>query len=70
MTLAVLLILANIVISLRKPIKAGDNPWNAYTLEWATSYPPPEFNFRHIPKITSEAPLLGMRQAEASEQNV
>ncbi|ARM15652.1 MULTISPECIES: cytochrome c oxidase subunit I [Rhizobium] len=36
---------------------AGPNPWNASTLEWATSSPPPPYNFRHIPVVRSGAPL-------------
>jgi cytochrome c oxidase subunit 1 len=30
---------------------AGDNPWNADTLEWGTSSPPPVYNFLHIPVV-------------------
>ena len=37
----VLVLLANIVSSLRHGHPAGDNPWNAWTLEWATTSPPP-----------------------------
>jgi cytochrome c oxidase subunit I len=36
---------------------AGDNPWDAPTLEWATSSPPPSYNFLHIPVVTSGYPL-------------
>jgi heme/copper-type cytochrome/quinol oxidase subunit 1 len=36
---------------------AGDNPWGAPTLEWATSSPPPSYNFVHIPVVTSGYPL-------------
>ncbi|MDO4262576.1 MAG: cbb3-type cytochrome c oxidase subunit I [Deinococcus sp.] len=34
-----------ILQSMRKPITAGPNPWGGYTLEWATSSPPPAYNF-------------------------
>src|SRR3954452_12712838 len=37
---SVLLFLVNVVVSLRNGEVAGDNPWNAGTLEWATSSPP------------------------------
>ncbi|MBW9056389.1 cytochrome c oxidase subunit I [Rhizobium mesosinicum] len=30
---------------------AGPNPWNATTLEWTTSSPPPSYNFRRIPVV-------------------
>ena len=36
---------------------AGDNPWNAATLEWATPSPPPPYNFRSIPVVASREPL-------------
>jgi cytochrome c oxidase subunit 1 len=38
-------------------LPAGDNPWDAPTLEWATSSPPPSFNFLHIPVVESADPL-------------
>src|ERR1051325_5476363 len=46
-----LLFLINVARSyLTGPI-AGDNPWNADTLEWATSSPPPVYNFLHLPVV-------------------
>jgi cytochrome c oxidase subunit 1 len=36
---------------------AGDNPWNAATLEWATASPPPSYNFERIPVVLSADPL-------------
>jgi cytochrome c oxidase subunit 1 len=36
---------------------AGDNPWEAPTLEWATSSPPPSYNFAFIPVVESSNPL-------------
>ena len=30
---------------------AGDNPWNADTLEWGTSSPPPVYNFLYPPVV-------------------
>src|SRR5205823_9375509 len=39
------LTLLNIVLNWRRGAPAGDNPWEADTLEWSISSPPPEWNF-------------------------
>jgi cytochrome c oxidase subunit I+III len=52
-----LLLAVNIVLSLRRGEAAGDNPWDAPTLEWATSSPPPPYNFARIPVVRSRDPL-------------
>lgn len=36
---------------------APANPWNAPTLEWATSSPPPSYNFVCVPVVRSRDPL-------------
>jgi cytochrome c oxidase subunit I len=43
--------------SIRRGMPAGDNPWRAPTLEWATASPPPDYNFTHIPVVGSAEPL-------------
>jgi len=48
---------ANVGVSLLVGRRAGDNPWGAGTLEWATSSPPPPYNFRAIPEIRGRYPL-------------
>src|SRR4051795_2944178 len=45
--LSVLVFIGNVAWSLRRGAAAGDNPWGASTLEWATSSPPPAYNFAH-----------------------
>jgi len=57
MAAASLLLLWNVAISLFRGAAAGDNPWNAWTLEWATSSPPPHENFHALPPIHSRRPL-------------
>jgi cytochrome c oxidase subunit 1 len=51
------LLVFNVFSSLRKGVLAGDNPWNASTLEWATSSPPPSYNFARIPVVNHRDPL-------------
>jgi cytochrome c oxidase subunit I+III len=53
----VLLSLINGLKSLKFGAIAGDNPWDADTLEWSTSSPPPNYNFRHFPTVRSRHPL-------------
>jgi cytochrome c oxidase subunit 1 len=52
-----LLLLVNILRSLRRGAPAGDNPWEAGTLEWATTSPPLPQNFNRIPVVTDREPL-------------
>ncbi|HYH93295.1 MAG TPA: cytochrome c oxidase subunit I [Candidatus Saccharimonadales bacterium] len=58
-------LLWNIFISLRSGKPAGDDPWEGNTLEWATSSPPPPYNFDHLPDIRSERPLFDVRHGQA-----
>jgi cytochrome c oxidase subunit 1 len=51
------LFVVDAVRSARRGKPAGDNPWNAPTLEWATASPPPPYNFRNIPVVGSANPL-------------
>jgi cytochrome c oxidase subunit I len=57
MALGVLVFMVNIVRSARHGEVAGANPWGADTLEWATSSPPPNYNFRYLPVVRSGNPL-------------
>jgi cytochrome c oxidase subunit 1/cytochrome c oxidase subunit I+III len=57
MAISVLILLWNIVASLMHGRDAGDNPWDAWTLEWATTSPPPEYNFARTPVVGSARPL-------------
>jgi cytochrome c oxidase subunit 1 len=58
---ATLFFVWNIVQSLRSGVKAGDDPWDAWTLEWTTSSPPPEYNFEKLPVVRSSRPLWDLK---------
>jgi cytochrome c oxidase subunit I len=61
---SVLVLLWNIWRSLRHGQVAGDNPWKAWTLEWATTSPPAEHNFERVPPVRSRRPLWDLAHPE------
>jgi cytochrome c oxidase subunit 1/cytochrome c oxidase subunit I+III len=67
MGVAALLLVANIAWSLVRGAAAGDNPWDAWTLEWATTSPPPAHNFTALPPIHSRRPLWDLAHPEAPD---
>jgi cytochrome c oxidase subunit 1 len=56
-TLGVIVFIVDAVLALRAGAIANDNPWNAGTLEWGTSSPPPNSNFIHLPTVAGSEPL-------------
>jgi cytochrome c oxidase subunit 1 len=54
----------NAVTSLMNGRKAGDDPWEGNTLEWATTSPPPTYNFDALPPIRSERPVFDLRHRD------
>jgi cytochrome c oxidase subunit I len=61
--IAMILFFINIFVTLRKPRSAPDDPWEANTLEWATTSPPPAHNFDALPPIRSDRPVRDLRVA-------
>jgi cytochrome c oxidase subunit I len=61
---AILIFVANLIISCFKGAKAGNDPWDAWTLEWSTSSPPPAYNFAQIPVVESRRPLWDIKHPE------
>ncbi|HKC09541.1 MAG TPA: cytochrome c oxidase subunit I [Methylomirabilota bacterium] len=58
---AVLVFVVNVAIALRRGARAGDDPWDAWTLEWATASPPPPYNFETVPVVESRRPLWDLK---------
>lgn len=54
----------NLIYSYYKGKKAGDDPWDAWTLEWATTSPPAEYNFEKTPEVHSARPLWDLKHPE------
>src|SRR5712672_2944415 len=60
----ILVFAANLIWSYFKGKIAGNDPWDAWTLEWTTSSPPPEYNFAAIPSVRSRRPLWDLKHPE------
>src|SRR6266852_6263103 len=61
---AVLVFVVNVAIALRRGARAGDDPWDAWTLEWATTSPPPPYNFETVPVVGSRRPLWDLKHPD------
>jgi cytochrome c oxidase subunit I len=63
----VLVFLIDIAVSLKRGKIAGNNPWDAPTLEWSVSSPPPPYNFAVVPTLASRHPLWEGRVEEPGD---
>jgi cytochrome c oxidase subunit 1 len=57
MVVSVVLFLVNLAVSRRRGQLAGENPWDAPTLEWATTSPPASYSFAYIPVVEGRSAL-------------
>ena len=60
----VLVFVVNLLWSQWKGAPAGNDPWDAWTLEWSTSSPPPDYNFATTPVVRSRRPLWDLKHPE------
>ena len=60
-TLGIGFFLINLMWSYFRGRVAGSDPWDAWTLEWSTTSPPPAYNFASIPLIKSRRPLWDLK---------
>jgi cytochrome c oxidase subunit I+III len=65
-----LLMTANLVISRFRGAPSGDDPWGGDTLEWATTSPPPAYNFAVIPTVTSPYAMWDREDRERDAQRL
>jgi len=61
---AVLVFVANLVLSWFRGQPAGSDPWDGWTLEWSTTSPPPEYNYAVLPVVRSRRPLWDLKHPE------
>jgi cytochrome c oxidase subunit I len=62
--IAVLIFAYNFIVSYWRGEVAGDDPWDAWTLEWTTSSPPPDYNFEEEPEVHSRRPLWDLKHPD------
>jgi cytochrome c oxidase subunit 1 len=61
---AILVFLVNVVLALRRGERPGNDPWDAWTLEWSTASPPPPYNFETVPVVGSRRPLWDLKHPD------
>ena len=60
----ILIFACNLIWSYLRGKTAGNDPWDAWTLEWSTSSPPPVYNYAVIPVVRSRRPLWDLKHPE------
>jgi cytochrome c oxidase subunit I len=64
LAISMVIFAVNVARSLRGGKVAGDDPWDAFTLEWAASSPPPPENFVSVPVVRGRRPLWDLKHPD------
>jgi cytochrome c oxidase subunit I len=67
--LAIAVFVVNLIRSYFHGKLAGNDPWDAWTLEWSTTSPPPAYNFAVLPEVKSRRPLWDLKHPEDPDWN-
>ncbi|MCA1689245.1 MAG: cbb3-type cytochrome c oxidase subunit I, partial [Actinobacteria bacterium] len=70
LALGLLLIVANLVYSLLRGERVGNDPWGGDTLEWATTSPPPPYNYAVIPTVSSPYAMWDKEDRDADSRRL
>jgi cytochrome c oxidase subunit 1 len=62
--LSILIFIGNLLWHCFRGEAAGSDPWDAWTLEWTTSSPPPAYNFAATPTVRSRRPLWDLKHPD------
>ncbi len=60
--IGVVITCVNVIVSIKKGRRAGNDPWQGNTLEWFTSSPPAANNFDVVPRVRSVEPMKDIRR--------
>jgi cytochrome c oxidase subunit 1/cytochrome c oxidase subunit I+III len=70
LAVGLLLVAANLIVSLFRGARVGADPWGGDTLEWSTSSPPPAYNYAVIPRVASPYAMWDREDRKADARDL